>query len=532
MHFDAYLLPAIVLLTLAVFSPALWHDFINYDDDVFVYANPNIQSGLTLDAIRWAFTYAYDWIPLTWISHMLDVQLFGMNPAGHHLVNVLLHAASSVLLLLFLKRATGAPWRSAVVAFLFAVHPLHVESVAWVAERKDVLSTFFGMLTLYAYTRYSEKPELSRYLVTLVLFLLGLLSKPMLVTLPVVLLLLDWWPLGRLSVVGEGNFSSQRIGNLRLLVEKIPFLILAACSSVITYLAQFENGKFSQGYTFLSRVGKACIAYITYLYKMVWPVNLAVIYPFPKYPPSMQKVFVSLFLLLLVTGVVIRLRKRSPYMVTGWVWYIVTLLPVIGLIQIGYHSLADRYTYVPLIGIFVMVSWGIPQLLEGWKSRGVILFSMSAVTLAAMIVLTSMQLKHWENGFTIFTHTVEVTENNWVAQNNLGLIYFDEGRIDEAILHFKESIKAKPSYALAYLNLGVAHQARNEFEEAIDAFKWVLQFEPANPKAHFSLGLVYLTLGNRNLAMVEYHALQSSGSAFAPALLDMMNSSPKIRTAP
>lgn len=531
---DLCLLLVIVLIPLAVFSPVAWHDFINFDDDVFVYANPYIQAGLTLDSIRWAFTTAYEvnWIPLTWISHMVDVQLFGMNPAGHHIVNVLFHMANCALLFMFLKRATGASWRSAAVAVLFAVHPLHVESVAWVAERKDVLSTFFGMLTLYAYTRYSEKPDLKRYVATLILFFLGLLSKPMLVTMPVVLLFLDRWPLERTAIAAEGHFASRRTSYSRLLIEKIPFFILSVCSSIITYQAQQTEGELYQGYTLLSRAGKAGIAYITYLQKMVWPVKLAVLYPFSKYPPSSAKILIAAALLMLITAAVILLRKRSPYMVTGWAWYVVTLLPVIGLIQIGQHSIADRYTYVPLIGMFVVVSWGIPQFVDGWKSRRVILSCLSVVLLAAMIIVTSMQLKHWKNGFTIFTHAVEVTENNWVAHNNLGYLYLGEGKTDDAIWHFRESLKTKPSYTLALLNLGIAHTARNEIDLAYESFKGVLQFDPGNPQAHYSLGRIYLRKNDKQSAMKEYLSLQSVDSPFAPQLLDMINALPGSSLTP
>lgn len=522
-----YLLPAIVILTLAVFSPVAWHDFINYDDDVFVYANPNITSGLTLASMRWAFTTAHEvnWIPLTWMSHMLDIQLFGLNAGGHHLVNLLLHAASSGVLYVFLKRVTGTPWRSAVVAILFALHPLHVESVAWVAERKDVLSAFFGMLTLLAYARYSETPGAGRYLATLLLFLLGLLSKPMLVSLPIVLLLLDYWPLGRMSIPAEGGAATQRPGALRLLVEKLPFFALSACSSVITYLVQQSEGELSQGYTLLSRAGKACIAYVTYLYKMIWPVDLAVLYPFPKYPPSSAKILTCLVILLVISAAVLWLKQRCPYLVTGWAWYIVTLLPVIGLIQIGQHSIADRYTYVPLIGIFIMVAWGVPQLLEGWPARGVILGGISAVILGAMIVLTSLQLRYWQNGFTMFSHTVAVTEDNWVAQNNLGLIYLKEGKTDDAIRLFNASIKAKPSYVLAHLNLGIAYLSTNDLAAAADSFRWALQFDPRTPQAHYCLGQIHLLRGERQLALQEYQTLQAMGSDFAPQLLDLINSS-------
>ncbi|MDD2735835.1 MAG: tetratricopeptide repeat protein [Desulfuromonadaceae bacterium] len=533
-NYEKWLLPAIVLITLAVFSPVAWHDFINLDDDVFVYANPNMKSGLTFESIRWAFTTPHEvnWIPLTWISHLLDVTLFGMNAGGHHVVNLLLHTASSALLFLFLRRATGAPWRSATVAFLFALHPLHVESVAWVAERKDVLSAFFGMLTLYAYTCYAEKPDISRYLLTLFLFLLGLLSKPMLVTLPVVLLLLDWWPLGRLHGAAAEAVSASRTTPFRLLMEKIPFFILSLCSSVITYMVQQAEGELAQGYTLLSRAGKAGIAYITYLQKMVWPVKLAVLYPFSKYPPTTTKIILCAVLLVLITAVVILLWKRSPYLLTGWGWYLVTLLPVIGLIQIGQHSVADRYTYIPLIGIFMLVAWGLPQLMQGWKYRNSALSCLAGVCLAFMITLTSLQLSQWKDAYTILTHTIAVTEGNWVAQNNLGLIYLGVGRVNEAVFHFKESIKAKPSYVLAHLNLGVAYMEANELDLALESFKWALQFDPLNPSAHYSRGRIFVAQGDKQRALEEYQALLQVGSNFAPTLLEMIQNPSNATLSP
>jgi len=530
---DYFLPTAIALIVLAVFSPVLWHDFINYDDDVFVFANPNVTSGITLESLRWAFTTAHEvnWIPLTWISHMLDIELFGLNPAGHHAVNVVIHAASSALLFQFFKRTTGLQWQSAAVALLFALHPLHVESVAWVAERKDVLSAFFGMLTLCAYARYARKPGTSAYLLTLFLFLLGLLSKPMLVTLPLVLLLLDWWPLGRISQA-EGTLYSQWSVVSRLFVEKIPFLVLSACSSIITYLVQRMEGELVQGYTLLSRSGKACIAYVSYLHKMLWPVDLAVIYPFSKYPPSSAKIAASAGFLILASVIVVWFGRRLPYLVTGWFWYMVTLLPVIGLIQIGQHSVADRYTYIPLIGIFIMATWGVAHLLAGWKSRQIILCGLSLFCITAMIVLTTRQLKHWENGYTVFSRAVEVTEGNWVALNNLGMIFLKEGKVDDAIHFFKESVRAKPSFVLAYVNLGFAYQTKNELDAAVDAFTWALRLDPGNPGAVFSLGQIYTLKGDRRRAFEAYQVLEKTGPDIAPKLLELINAASPAGTTP
>lgn len=522
---NIWLPAAIVLITLAVFSPVLRHDFVNLDDPVIVYANPHIQSGVTFEAIRWAFTSGYEsnWIPLSWISHMMDIQLFGLEPAWHHLVNVLLHVASSVLLFLFLKRATGTPLRSAVVAVLFALHPLHVESVAWVAERKDVLSAFFWMLTVYAYIYYTEKPVLSRYLSVLGLFLLGLLSKPMVVTLPVVLLLLDWWPLGRFVSAATGDSGLLSTSPARLFAEKVPFFVLSAGSSTITYLVQQSAGEIVTGLTFLEKASRACISYVEYIYKMIWPVKLAVFYPFVESPPSNAMVLFSVFALVLVTGVAFWKRRRYPFLITGWLWYVVALLPVIGLVHIGQHSIADRYSYIPLIGLFVFIVWGSASFMRKWPVDDVVWGIVLAAALAVMIALTSTQLRYWKNTVTLLTHAIEVTENNWLALNNLGLAYFNTGRVDEALWLFSEAVKAKPSYVRALLNLGAAYSMKNDFAAAKYAFIRVLQFEPENEKAHLSLGLTYLQLGERNHAMAEYQALRSTGSLFAPHLLKEIN---------
>jgi len=523
-RYESYCLPALGLIVLAVFSPVLGYDFVNFDDPVFVYQNPYVQSGLTWAGSRWAFTTVHEanWIPLTWISHMLDVQLFGMNPAGHHAINVLLHAASSCLLYVFLRQATGTVFQSLLVALLFGLHPLRVESVAWVAERKDVLSVFFWMMTLNAYLWYSQKPVASRYIVTIACFSIGLLTKPMLVTLPFVLIILDWWPFCKYSPV-RGCLDKRIANPIRLIVEKIPYLLLAACSSVITYQAQQISGDVPQGYTFLSRLGKACIAYTDYLRKMIWPFDLAVLYPFSKYPPSTTRILLSIGFLLIVTGITFWLRKRHPFLLMGWMWYLVTLLPVIGLIQIGQHSIADRYTYIPLTGVFIMIVFGISRLLGNWPYRTLALGIVSLCMMIGMVTLTLLQLRHWKNSLTLFTHTLQVTSDNWVAHNNLGLVLYDEGQVDDAIEHYRRALNIKPSYTPAYMNLGVAYRAKRDFQMAEDAFSWVLKIEAGNELAHYNLGLLYLDFKNTDLALQQYQLLQSRGSFYAVELLNAMS---------
>lgn len=521
--YQQYLLPQILLLTFFVYSPLLLCDFINFDDPALITDNPFVKAGLTLDGLRWAFTTGYvaNWIPLSWISHMLDVQIFGMNPAGHHVVNILFHVANTALLFVTLKRTTSAVWQSAMVACLFALHPLHVESVAWVAERKDVLSTFFWMLTIYAYSLYSEKPGIGRYCTVAVLFVAGLLAKPMLVTLPIVLLLLDWWPLGR-YVAQEKNMAATI---RRLVAEKIPFMLLAAGSSYITYKVQEAAGSVSQGYTVVARCARVCVSYVTYLYMMIWPADLAVIYPFSKYPPSHFVVMMSLLALVAMTIAAFRMRVSYPYLIVGWGWYVITLLPVSGLVQIGQHSVADRYSYIPLSGIFVAAVWGAVKLAEKWHINRYVLATFSIAILVLLSVLTVVQLSYWKNSFTLFSHAVEVTRDNWVAYNNLGLTYKESGDLDEAIRQFKLSIEAKPSYALAYLNMGIVYRMQNESGQALDAFKLAVMFEPGNQEAHLGLALVYLDLGKRELALVEYQKLLSVGSPYVSGLLKEIDKS-------
>ena len=506
----SYLLPAIILLTLAVFSPVIGNDFVNYDDPPFVLVNPNIQHGLTLEAIRWAFTTGLEanWIPLSWLSHMLDVQLFGLNPAGHHGVSLLLHTASTALLFLFLRRTTGAPWRSALVALFFALHPLHVESVAWVAERKDVLSAFFWMATLYAYARYAEQPGPGRYLLALLLFTLGLLAKPMVVTLPLILLLLDHWPLQRLS--GTSLW--------RLLAEKVPLFCLAGASSLITYLIHRAESSIAQDYTLPARIARVAVAYCAYLAKTFWPTKLAVIYPFEKYPPTPLAVGGALLLLLTITLLTIRFLRRAPYLLTGWCWYLVVLVPVIGFVQIGQHSIADRYTYLSLIGVFIMLVWSAPTLLPASLRSRPMLAPVAVALLAILSLLTVRQLRYWRNSTTLFTHAVAVTRGNWIAHNNLGQVLLEEGRLPEAITHFKASIDAKPSYEVAFLNLGIAYRRSGDYTQALDTFRQVLHFNAQNPAAHLELGLLYLEMGNLVMARIEHQVLTEYGSEYAENL--------------
>lgn len=514
-------MPVILFLTAAVYFRVAWHGFINFDDDVFVYENPIVSRGLTFEGVIWALTTPYEanWIPLSWISHMIDVSLFGLHPGGHHLVNLFFHLGSTCFLFLLLERTTHRPYDSGMVAFLFALHPLHVESVAWIAERKDVLSLFFAFLSLLLYAGYVERPALSRYLCTLGAFSGGLLSKSMVVTIPIVMLLLDYWPLGR-TPWSMGSGDGERRSPGRLFVEKIPFLILSLIVGLITLRAQTSDGE--QGYTLLARAGRAAVGIFVYLRKTVAPYDLAVIYPFEKYGPSLLTVLSASIVLLLITAMASWSARRMPWLFVGWIWFLVTLAPVSGIIQIGQHSVADRYTYLPLVGIFIALVWSVSDWLGRFQQGETMRVCLSAVVILFCVVATSLQLRYWKDGFTAMTRAVQVSPNNWVALNNLGLLHLREGNSDEAIRLFSQSIVAKPTYSLAHLNLGVAYMVRGELEKARDAYLWARRFDPYNPKIHLGLGTVYLSLGERDKAEEEYQTLKGMGAAEAERLFDLI----------
>ena len=454
---------AITLLTLALYWRVQGHGFLHYDDYQYVVDNPHVRHGLTRQGVLWALTsgYASNWHPLTWLSHMLDCELYGLNPQGHHLNNLLLHIANALLLFRLLLRMTGALWRSAFVAALFALHPLHVESVAWVAERKDVLSTLFWMLTLGAYLRYRERPTGTRYLATLFLFALGLAAKPMLVTLPFVLLLLDCWPLGRMP-------SPRSL--LPLVREKAPFFVLAALSSVITFWVQSHWGAVVLSIPLKERLANALVSYVGYGAKMLWPVNLACFYPHPLDGLPLWQAAGALLLLAGVTVAVVRAGRRLPYLAVGWLWYLGTLVPVIGLVQVGAQAMADRYTYVPLIGLFVMLSWGAGSLAAKGPLPKIATAALSAALLAALLPLTWSQISHWKDSETLFAHALEVTDRNLLAHNNLGNALARQGRLEEAEFHLVEALRLRPDYAAAQNNLGILRLRQGRFEEAAGHF--------------------------------------------------------------
>ena len=532
--FAKWRLPLALLLiaavTAIVYRPVLLNGFIDFDDDVYVTINRTVRQGVTLNGFIWSFTtfYAANWHPLTWLSHMLDIQLFNLNPAGHHATSLLLHTLNSLLLCTVLYRLTGFIGRSLFVALLFAIHPLHVESVAWIAERKDVLSTLFWLLTIWAYTGYTKKPSLRRYVPVAVFFILGLMAKQMLVTLPLTLLLIDFWPLKRMSLRRDGS-NSDRTSIKQLVVEKSPLLALSAVASLITIRAQESAGAVvhGDGQTALFSAGNAVISYVKYLLLMLWPTDLALFYPFEASGVTAIKVAGAVILLAAITALVVTQRSKRPYLFFGWFWYLVTLLPVIGFIRIGSQALADRYTYVPLTGLFVLIVWGGSELADSW-SMGKRLITAGAIVVTVILsLLTSSQIRYWQTSYALFDHALAVVERNWLAHNNMGILLSQHNRNDEALFHFKESVRINPKGGEGFRNLGNSLQMAGNNVGAIEAFRRAVWLNPNDAESHFRLGYAYLLGGNNELAYQEYRQLLPLDAINARSLLDSIQARTK-----
>jgi len=509
---------SIAVSILLVYGGSATFDFVSFDDPVYVRENPHVAGGLSGRGIVWAMTsvHASNWHPLTWISHMADMELFGMDPGRHHLVNVLFHLAASVLLFLVLDRMTGALYPSAFTAALFALHPLHVESVAWISERKDVLSAFFWMLTLLCYSRYVKRPSLGRYALVCASFTLGLMAKPMLVTLPVVLLLLDFWPLKRMGMSsprpdraprpqGPGD-SLIRLGPL--LLEKVPLVILAAAAGATALYSQWASGALKP----LTSVGpgmrmeNALISSVVYLAKTVWPADLCIFYPYPRHI-GLPLVILCALAVIVISIAAVMAARRFPYVTTGWFWYVITLAPVIGIVQVGSQSMADRYTYIPLVGVFMMLSWGLGDLYR-WTSPGRavrMLLGASAVGLLVILAVVSFrQVLTWQNSETLFSHALSVNPDNYLACDSLGVALHHKGDVPGAIRYYQESIRLSPHHANARCNLGVALAGMGRYREAIDQYERCLRIRPGFPAAHYNLGVACAVLGEKEKAIHHY----------------------------
>ncbi len=489
-------------LTWVVFGQTLGHDFVNYDDPKYVYENTKITSGLSMTGIAWAFTHIHseNWHPLTTISHMLDCQLYGLKAGGHHFTNALLHSIAAILLFLTLQYMTGAFWRSAFVAAVFAIHPLRVESVAWIAERKDVLSGVCFMLTLLAYVHYVRAPSIGRYLFVAVVFAFSLMSKPMLVTLPFLLLLLDYWPLSRI----RDPSSDIRRRLLTLVVEKIPLIALSAVSSVVTFLAQRGAVGWTEQLPVLARINNAVVSYVAYIWQMLWPVKLAVFYPHPENRLQPWEIILSLLLLLGITAAAIALRKQRPYFITGWLWYLGMLVPVIGLVQVGWQSRADRYTYLPQIGLYIVAAWAVSDLTALWRRQRTILSAAAILTIAVLSWRAWVQTSYWRDSETLFMHALAVTSNNDVAENNLGIVFLRKGKLDDAISLLQAAVDLRPENSPAHENLAKALLQKGQVADALVHYRKLLELQPDNIEVHNIVGTVLIQQGHIREGVEEW----------------------------
>jgi Flp pilus assembly protein TadD len=517
---------ALVVGTLAVFAPACGHEFVEYDDPQYVTANPHVRAGLTRAGVWWALTSTdvLNWHPLTWLSLQLDYELYRLHPWGYHLTNLLLHAANTLLLFLVFRRMTGAPWPSALVAALFAVHPLHVESVAWVAERKDVLSTFFGLLALAAYVRYVQRPGLIAYLAVALALALSLAAKPMLVTLPAVLLLLDYWPLGRLRLgrpaqPPPAGAATPAPASLALVLgEKVPLVALAAASAAMTLIAQHRGGAIESLETLPLglRAGNAVVSYVRYLGLALWPSGLAPFYPHPRASLPAWQVAGAAAVLAAATGLVLAAARRRPYLPVGWLWYLGTLVPVIGLVQVGYQALADRYTYVPLVGVFVMAAWGLADVAAWRPALRAVVAPAAAAALLACVVITVRQVGFWHDSRSLWEHAVRVTPPNHVAENNLGATYLASD-LEEAERHLRAAVRLKPDCADAYANLAEALDQQGRIDEAVPCYLRSLELRPADARTHNNVAVALAKQGKLNEAIDQLEEATRLDPGFAEA---------------
>jgi protein O-mannosyl-transferase len=546
----------LALSTFSVYFQVQDHEFLNYDDDIYITENVNLKSGLTAKSIKNVFSKLEfgAWLPITSLSYLLDYQLYGLNPRGYLLTNLFFHIVNSLLLFIIFLRMTGAIWQSAFVAVMFALHPLNVESVAWVAERKNVLSTFFWLLTIWTYIRYAEKSTISRYSLVFLFFALGLMSKPMLVTLPFVLLLFDYWPLGRFKlgqrerefkIVQKDKYVDCEKNASKLVLEKLPLLILSALFSITNLIHLEKNDGVPAAQDpvpILTILTNVMISYFEYLWKMLWPKGLAILYAHPENTLAVWKGVLCGIALLVITTISIKLIRKAPYFVIGWFWYLGTLIPVIGFITIGPHLIADRYTYLPLIGIFVIIAWGVPDLLKKWHYKKNVLKVSAGILILTLMLITWIQVSHWKSSITVFTHAVKVTDKKYpnfaIAHNNLGSALFNNHstpkNVEEAISHYKKAIKLKPDYPEAHSNLGAVAFYQNRFDEAISHYKKAIKLNPDYAEAYNSLGLVFLSVGEMVEAVSHYKKAIKLNPDYAEAhsnLGDMMFAEGKNKIA-
>jgi len=496
-----WILPALVAVNLIIYAQVRNHGFTQWDDPYYVSKNPIVSQGVSWQGVRWAFTTGHmaNWHPLTWLSHMLDVQLFGMTPGPHHLINVLFHMANTLLLFCVLFRMTAAIGQSAFVAGLFAAHPLHVESVAWIAERKDVLCAFFFLLTIWSYIAYVRRPNFSRYLLVAALFGLSLMAKPMAVTLPFILFLLDFWPLGRLHP-GPG----QKAACLRLIQEKVPLIVLAIASSAVTLWVQSRGGTVvnMDAYPMNRRAANALATYVAYLGDMLWPAGLSAFYPYS--PLSGWLVTGCLLALAAASVMAVRFARRHPFLLVGWLWYLGTLAPVIGLIQVGPQARADRYTYLPLIGIFIVIAWGVPEILGRLGNCRIPLAIAGGVLICVLAIAARIQASYWADGVVLWEHAVKLYPGSHLVHANLGFEFKEHGEIAKAMHHYNEALRINPGRIEARTGLGDCLLSQGRYNEAVVQYKEALRIDPDFTDARHNLGIALANQGRFDEAIAQY----------------------------
>jgi protein O-mannosyl-transferase len=485
----------LIALVWFVFGQTITFPFINFDDPEYVYEVPEINSGLSWHNVAWAFTHwpSTNWFPLKNISHMFEFQFYGSNPGLFHLTNVILHAIAVVLLFLVLRRISGAVGCTAFVAAIFAIHPLRAESVVWIEERKDVLSGMFFMLTLAAYLWYTRKPSIVRYLTMSIVFAAGLLSKPILVTTPFILLLLDYWPLNRSHMSHVTRHMSQELSWRKLVIEKIPLFVIAGILAFLSSRGIVPAHSAADQLSLLARLGNALVSYVVYIWQMIWPINLGVFYPYPPYGLSIWQPIVATAILLAITIAVFALRKSHPYLIVGWLWYLVMLAPVIGLIQINLQAHADRYTYLAQIGLYLMIAWGIADLLSSWRYRAQIASATAVVLILSFAFVARLQASYWRDSETLWNHTIAVTKNNYFAHASLADLLMRRGRVQEAIEHSEEALRIRPNDADAQNNLGLAMLQTGDTKGAVEHLEKALEINPGHMNAEVNLAWILST---------------------------------------
>jgi hypothetical protein len=499
----------LVVVILFIYYQTRNYDFVLLDDDVYITENPFVVGGLKSENIKWAFLNSHGgfWVPLTWLSYMIDSQLHGLKPGYYHMTNLIFHICNTLLLFFIFRQMTGDVAQSWFVAALFAVHPVHVESVAWISERKDLLFAFFWLLTMGSYCYYVKRPGFWRYFLVILFFIAGLMSKPMIVTLPFVLLLLDYWPLRRLRFKGvaRAETESPQGSPAKIVLEKVPLILLSIGAGVLTLLKQQAHGAVSSlgSFPISHRISNALVSYLKYMVNMIWPHDLAAVYPYPASIPLWQ-ILGTCLLMILLTFLIFKLSAKHPYLAVGWLWFLGTLIPVIGIIKIGSHAMADRYTYMTFVGLYIIVAWGLPDIFNRFGVKKIVLGSAAAAAIVVLMLAAKNQTSTWRNSIRLFTHAIEVTEDNYLAQRNLGLALAYQGKLNPAMAHFMKALKINPKSARSYNDIGTCLMITGKIDDAIGYLKKALDLQPNFAKAHNNLGLVLMAKRNYGEAAAHF----------------------------